>query len=176
MKNWYSSVYNAFLIGTIISFIIYLLTTGNTSLGAMITGYSILIITILMILYIILYNVLQSTQNASFFKSLLAMIFACGPFLLILFIIGFVLFLVIKFKNKILSGHVSSGYNTFSNIIIVLLLLQLYLVYNGINTEKFETTKTLSKLSNSLLYLNGVIIAISSVTLFTILNSFSTDG
>jgi hypothetical protein len=142
----------------------------------MISGYSILIITILMILYIILYNVLQSTQNASFFKSLLAMIFACGPFLLILFVIGFVLYLVIKFKNKILSGHISSGYNTFSNIIIVLLLLQIYLIYNGINTDKFETTKTLSKVTNSILYLYGVITTICSITLFIILNNFSADG
>lgn len=176
MKNWYSSVYKAFLIGSIVSFIIYFATSGNTSLGAMISGYSILILTIMMILYIILYNVLQSTQNSSFFQSLLSMIFACGPFLLILFVIGFVLYLVIKFKNKILSGHVSSGYTTFSNIIILLLLLQVYLIYNGINTEKFETTKRLSKVTNSILYLYGVIAAICSITLFTILNNFSADG
>jgi hypothetical protein len=176
MKNWYSSVYKAFLLGSIVSFIIYFITSGNTSLGAMISGFSILILTIMLILYIILYNVLQATQNASFFQSLLAMIFACGPFLLMMFVIGFVLYLVIKFKSKILSGHVSSGYATFSNIIIVLLLLQIYLVYNGINTEKFETTKRLSKVTNSILYLYGVITAISSITLFTILNNFSADG
>ena len=176
MKNWYSSVYKAFLIGSVISFIIYFVTSGNTSLGAMISGYSILILTTMMILYIILYDVLQLTQNASFFQSLLSMIFACGPFLLILFVIGFVLYLVIKFKNKILSGHISSGYTTFSNIIIILLLLQVYLIYNGINTEKFETTKRLSKVTNSILYLYGVIAAICSITLFTILNNFSADG
>jgi hypothetical protein len=176
MKNWYSSIYKAFLIGSVISFIIYFVTSGNTSLGAMISGYSILILTTMMILYIILYDVLQLTQNASFFQSLLSMIFACGPFLLILFVIGFVLYLIIKFKNKILSGHVSSGYTTFSNIIIVLLLLQVYLIYNGINSEKFETTKRLSKVTNSILYLYGVIAAICSITLFTILNNFSADG
>lgn len=176
MKNWYSSIYKAFLIGSVISFIIYFVTSGNTSLGAMISGYSILILTTMMILYIILYDVLQLTQNASFFQSLLSMIFACGPFLLILFVIGFVLYLIIKFKNKILSGHISSGYATFSNIIIILLLLQVYLIYNGISSEKFETTKRLSKVTNSILYLYGVIAAICSITLFTILNNFSADG
>lgn len=176
MKNWYSSIYKAFLIGSIISFVIYFVTSGNTSLGAMISGYSILTLTIFMILYLILYNVLQTTQNSSFFQSLFSMIFACGPFLLILFVIGFVLYLIIKFKNKILAGHVSSGYNTFSNIIIVLLLLQIYLIYNGINTDKFETTKMLSKITNSILYLYGVITAICSITLFIILNNFSADG
>ena len=75
MKNWYSSVYKAFLIGSVISFIIYMVTTGAMSLGAMISGYSILILSIMMILYVLLYNVLQKTQNASFFQSLLSMIF-----------------------------------------------------------------------------------------------------
>jgi hypothetical protein len=104
------------------------------------------------------------------------MLLICGPFLLTFFIIGFVLYLVIKFKNKILLGHVSSGYNTFSNIIIILLLLQIYIVYNGINSDKFQTTKSLSKITNSILYLYGVITAICSITLFTILNNFSADG
>lgn len=176
MRNWYSSIYKAFLIGSIISFIIYFVSSGNTSLGALISGYSILILTIIMILYIILYNVLQTTQNASFFQSLFSMISTCGPFLLILFVIGFVLYLVIKFKNKILVGHVSSGYNTFSNIIILLLLLQIYLIYNNINTDKFQTTKSLSKITNSILYLYGVITAICSITLYIILNNFSADG
>lgn len=176
MKNWYSSVYKAFLIGSVISFIIYMVTTGAMSLGAMISGYSILILSIMMILYVLLYNVLQKTQNASFFQSLLSMMIICGPFLLMLFIIGFVLYLVIKFKDKILLGHVSNGYTTFSNIIILLLLLQIYLVYNNINTDKFESTKTLSKVTNSILYLYGVIAGICSITLFTILNNFSADG
>ena len=176
MKNWYSGIYKAFLIGSVISFIIYMVTTGNMSLGAMISGYSILILSIMMILYVLLYNVLQTTQNASFFQSLLSMMSTCGPFLLMLLIIGFVLYLVIKFKDKILLGHVSNGYSTFSNIIIILLLLQIYIVYNNISTEKFQTSKMLSKVTNSILYLYGVITAICSITLFTILNNFSADG
>ena len=176
IQNWYSSIYRAFLIGSAILFIIYMVTTGSLSLGAMITGYSVLLFSIMMILYIIVYNVLQTTQKQSFFQSLLSMLFICGPFLLTLFIIGFVLYLVLKFKNKILLGRVSSGYNTFSNIIIILLLLQIYIVYNGINTDKFQTTKSLSKITNSILYLYGVITAICSITLFTILNNFSADG
>jgi hypothetical protein len=176
MKNWYSSIYKAFLIGSTILFIIYMVTTGSLSLGAMITGYSVLLFSIIMLLYLIVYNVLQTTQKQSFFQSLLSMLFTCGPFLLIFFIIGFILYLVIKFKNKILLGHVSSGYNTFSNIIIILLLLQIYIIYNGINSDKFQTTKSLSKITNSILYLYGVITAICSITLFTILNNFSADG
>jgi len=75
-----------------------------------------------------------------------------------------------------LLGHVSSGYSTFTNITILMILLQVYLVYNSINTNKFESTHQLSKITSSLLYLYGVISVISSITLFTILNKFSADG
>jgi hypothetical protein len=176
MTNWYSGIYKSLIIASVISFIIYYFSSGNVSLGALISGYSVLTLSILMILYIILFNLLQATQNQGFFQSMLTMITACGPFLLMLFIIGFTLYSIIKYKNRILLGHVSNGYTIFSNITVLMILLQVYLVYNNINTDKFETTKKLSKITTSILYLYGVITAISSITLFTILNNFSADG
>jgi hypothetical protein len=176
MKNWYSSIYKSLIIASVISFIIYFFSSGNVSLGALISGYSVLTLSIIMILYIILFNLLQSTQNVGYFELLMSMIMTTGPFLLMLGVIGFVLYLVIKYKNRILLGHVSNSYSTFSNITIMMILLQVYLVYNSINTDKFESTHQLSKITTSLLYLYGVISLISSITLFTILNNFSADG
>jgi len=176
MTNWYSGIYKSLLIASVISFIIYYFSSGNVSLGALISGYSVLILSIFLILYIILFNVLKVIQNKGFFQTLLTMITTCGPFLLMLFVIGFVLYLVIKYKNRILLGHVSNSYSTFSNITIMIILLQVYLVYNGINTDKFESSHQLSKITTSMLYLYGVISVISSITLFTILNNFSADG
>ncbi len=176
MTNWYSSIYKSLIIASVISFIIYFFSSGNVSLGALISGYSVLSMSIFMILYIILFNLLQVTQNKGFFQTLLTMITTCGPFLLMLFVIGFVLYLVIKYKNRILSGHVSNSYTTFSNITIIMILLQVYLVYNSITTDKFESTRQLSKITTSLLYLYGVISVISSITLFTILSQFSAVG
>ena len=176
MTNWYSGIYKSLIIASVISFIIYFFSVGNISLGALISGYSVLTLSIFMILYIILFNLLQVTQNKGFFQTLLTMTTACGPFLLMLFVIGFVLYLVIKYKNRILTGHVSNSYTTFSNITIIMILLQVYLVYNSITTDKFESTRQLSKITTSLLYLYGVISVISSITLFSILNNFSADG
>jgi len=176
MTNWYSGIYKSLIISSVISFIIYFFSSGKVSLGALISGYSILTLSIFMILYVILYNLLQISQKGSSFELLLSMMTTCGPFLLMLFIIGFILYLVIKYSNRILLGHVSNGYTTFSNITIIMILLQLYLVYNSINTDKFETTKKLSKITTSILYLYGVITSISAITLFTILNNFSADG
>jgi prepilin signal peptidase PulO-like enzyme (type II secretory pathway) len=91
-------------------------------------------------------------------------------------IIGFVLYLIIAYKDRIIAGHVSTGYTTFTNITLTMVLLQVYLVYNNINSEKFETSQKLSKITTSLLYLYGVITSISAITLFTILKHFSADG
>jgi hypothetical protein len=176
MKNFYSTIYNSLIIACVILFIIYYFSSGNVSLGALISGYCVLIIAIMMILNIIIYNLLQVNQNAGFFQTILNMIVSTGPFLLMLGVIGFVLYLLITYKNKILLGHISSGYTNFNNIIIIMVLLQVYLLYHSINTDKFETTKKISKVTTSILYLYGVITAICSITLFTILSKFTADG
>lgn len=176
MKTWYSGIYKSLLIASVILSLIYFLSDGSVSLGALISFYSVILLSIMMILYIILYNLLQVAQNEGFFKLLIRMIVTCGPFLLMLYVIGFVLYLVIKYKKRILLGRVSSGYTTFSNITIIMILLQVYLIYNSIDTYKFETTKQLSKITTGILYLYGVISIISSITLFTILKDFSADG
>jgi hypothetical protein len=176
MKNWYSGIYKSLIIASVISFIIYFFSSGSVSLGAMISGYSVLTLSIIMILYIILFNTMQLNNNENFFTTLLNVMTICGPFLLMLGVIGFILYLVIFYKNRILLGRVSNSYTIFINMNIIMILLQVYLVYNSINTEKFEKTKTLSSMTSSVLYLFGVISAISSLTLFTILNKFSADG
>jgi len=176
MKNWYSGIYKSLIIASVVSFIIYFFSTGNVSLGALISGYSVLTLSIIMILYIILFNLMQSNQNAGFLQTLFAVMSTCGPFLLMLGVIGFILFLVINYKNRILLGRVSNGYTTFTNIAIIIILLQVYLLYNSINNDRFETSKTLPKMTTNILYLFGVITAICSITLYTILNKFSADG
>jgi hypothetical protein len=64
----------------------------------------------------------------------------------------------------------------FINIIVLLLFAQFYIINSNINTEKFETTGKLTKVVFSIMYLLGVITAICSIILYTILKYFSTDG
>jgi glucan phosphoethanolaminetransferase (alkaline phosphatase superfamily) len=175
MTNWYSSVYKSLIITSVISFIIYFFSSGSISLGALISGYSTLIFGIIMILYTILFNLLQTNQNDDF-QLLLSIITMTGPFLLIFASIILVSYLIITYKKRILLGHVPNSYNIFNNIIIVLVLLQVFLLYNVTTSSKFETTKKIPRLTTSILYLYGVITAISSITLFNILKNFSADG
>ena len=183
MSGWYSSIYKAFIISAIISFVIGFFSEGNVSLGSYITGYSVLILGIMMILLILFNSTMRITEGQSnngiygiYDKILYAILLPAGPFLLMLGVIAFILYLMIKYKPIILQDHVANGYHSFSNITVILILIQLYIVYTNITSDSFEKTGKISKVTSSLIYLLGVLSAISSIILYTILKYFTTDG
>lgn len=176
MKDWYQSVYKACILASLVAFIIGFFSDSQTSLGAYISGYSVLTLGIMMILIILFNNVLRISSNGSALQILSSILMTSGPFLLMLAVIGFVLYLLINYKNQIIEGNIDPSYNSFSNIIVMLLLVQVYLVYTNIGTDNFESTGKISKVTSSFIYLLGILTAICSIILSTILKYFSTDG
>jgi len=176
MADWYSTIYKACIYASIVAFILGFFTSSSTSLGAYLAGYSVLTFGIMMILIILFSKVLKVTANAQPLQIIYSIIITSGPFILMLGVISFVLYSLIRYKNNIIEGHIAPGYNSFSNIIIILLMIQLFLVINNINTERFETTGKMSKVISSMIYLLGVLTGISSIILYTILKYYSTDG
>ena len=176
MNNWYSLVYKALIYVSVILFLISFGTTGNTTIGALISGYSTLTLSILMILIMLLNNVMNTTQGKPTFEIVTTILMASGPFLLMLLVIGVILYLIIKYSKIIKEGQVANGYYTFSNISVILFLLQIYLLYGNMDTEKFKQTYRLSSITTSLLYLLGVISSMCALILYTILTHFTTDG
>jgi len=176
MKDWYASIYKGLILASVVSFIIGFFTQGDASLGSYIAGYSVLILGIMVILVILFNNILQFSQYQTTFQILSTVILSTGPFLLMLGIIGFMLYLMINYKENILKGRVPASYHSFSNMVIILLMIQLYIVYTNISTDKFETTGKIPKVTSSIIYLLGVITSISSIIIFTILKYFTTDG
>jgi hypothetical protein len=176
MADWYSTIYKACIYASSVAFIIGFFTNSKASLGAYLAGYSVLILGIMMVLVILFSQVLKVTSNSSTLQLLYLIFITAGPFILMLGIISFVLYLLIQYKNNIIEGHISPSYNSFSNIIVILLMLQLFIVMNNINTEKFETTGKMSKVTSSIIYLLSVLTGISSIILYTILKYYSTDG
>ena len=176
MSGWYSSIYKAFIISAIISFVIGFFSEGKVSLGSYITGYSVLILGIMMILLILFNSIMKITEGQSILQILYTILLTAGPFLLMLGVIGFILYLMITYKSIILQGHVANGYHSFSNINIILILIQLYIVYTNISSDSFEKTGKMSKVTSSMVYLLGVLSTITSIILYTILRYFTTDG
>lgn len=173
---WYESIYKALIFGSAITFIISNLTTGANSYNSLITGYSILILGILMILTIMITKILDVQKSSSTMQIFLSIIMTLGPFLLMLGIIGFMLFLIIYYKTPILENQVSSSYGTFSNITLMLLLIQVYIVYTNIDTDEFKINCKISQLTSVVLYFLGVITIMYILTIYVILKYFRADG
>jgi hypothetical protein len=171
--DWFSAVFKSFLIASVILFAVSFLASGHATIDALLSGYSTLTISILMILLFVIQNYYNLPPNA---QSVTALLTSIGPFLLMIFILIVLLYLVIKYRTIISEGHVSSTYNTFSFISSVLLLVQTYIIFNGISTERFKQTHKLSKITASMAYLVGVLNFISLIILFTVLKYFTTDG
>ena len=171
MSEWYSSVYKGFFVTGIIAFIIGIFSSGVISINSYISGYVIIILGIMMVLTLLINNSMSTSQGIT--SSILMTI---GPFLLMLGVISFILYLLITYKTIIVEQKVPSGYYTFSNISVVLLLIQLYVVYLNINSPKFEETGKITKVTASIIYLLGVLGTITSIILYTMLRYFTTDG
>lgn len=172
--SWYSSIYSALIISSSIGFIIGFFTEGDTSFGATLSGYSVLILAIMMILTILFRNILFTSGNQSSLQILLTIFATTGPFILMLLVIGVILYLTISGKDRIISGQVAPSYYTFSNIAIILFMLQTYTVYKNLNT--LNNSGKISPLTASLLYLFGVLSVVCAMILFTVIKYYQTDG
>ena len=176
MNDWYSSVYKGFIIAAIIAFIIGFFSSGAVSLDSYIAGYSVLILGVMMLMMLLINQSLSIAPNGSTLETIYNSFYTTGPFLLMLGVLGFILYLMIKYKTNIVEQKVSQSYYTFSNISVIILLLQLYIIYTNITTPNFEKTGKISKVTSGIIYLLGVLGMISSIILYTILYYFTTDG
>lgn len=174
---WYPLLYKSFILASVVLFIIGFVTDSKLSLGAYIVGYTVLSLGILIILTILFSTVSKNEHTSiSNSKMIYSILLTTGPFILILGIISFVLYLLINYKSNIINGHVSSSYYSFSNVIVILLLFQIYMIYTNINNEIFEKTGKISKFTLSIILLLSLLTGISSIILYTILKYYSTDG
>ena len=163
--NWYSNTYNAFLIVGMIILFCTVGTNTTSSLSGTITGYSFIIVGILLLLGFL-------TKQGQRNMDLLTTFLSFGPILVFLGILIYIIYLLSLNFDKITSGNISDSYYNFMYIFIVLIALQIYLIYLGMQNEQFK----LSKVMSMLLYLIEVVAIIVIITLGIILKYFATDG
>ena len=174
MNDWFSSIYKSFLIISPVILLIYLNYAGTTSVDALICGFVLLNFAILMILFRL--GQRSIAPNESTLKTLSSLISNTGPFLLMFGVILFTIVCLSIYRTPIAEGHVSQGFNTFSNILIVLSFIQVYIIYTNINTEQFDKVGKLPTIISGIVYLFGVLSSICSLLLFVILRYYTTDG
>lgn len=174
MENkWYTIIYNSLLV---VGVIIIFCTMGSNSasnLTGTIIGYSFIVTgTLLLIGYLL--NNMNAISGSSF--SLISSLITVGPFVLLIGILTYMIYLLSYYFSQITAGHISSGYYTFMNIFIVLLMIEFYVFYNGTQDKVFKTTGTIGKITGMILYLLELVSIVTAITLGIVLKYFSTDG
>jgi hypothetical protein len=176
MRDWFSKVYEAFIVSSIVAFIIAFFTEGRSALGAYISGYSILILALMMILLVLFNRILGSPSSDTSFQIFIRLIMSSSPFLIMFGIVIFLFYLLITYQKRIVEKTVSPSYFSFNNIALMLLFIQLYTVYKILLDPQFQTTGKMSRLNSSLLLLFSTIIFICSTIIYIILRYYTTDG
>jgi hypothetical protein len=174
-RDWYKSTYNSLLLTAVILFLIAFGTTGDINIGTTISAYCLLVLSVFMILILVVNKTLSTEQDVSGFQSAMDALRTAGPLFLILGVIGFVLYLLIYYKNDILGNRVSNSFYTFSNITTIILLMQIYLLYTNMNVKDGFKGQISKVVSGSLLII-GLFSVMSSMILYTILRYYTTDG
>ena len=169
--TWDVYLWKSTIIAAVITFIIYMYTTGINSLNAAIAGYSLLIITILGILIQLIRTPVK--EGNSTLKTVINILIQTGPFFIILAIIGVMLYLLVKYKKPIINSEVSPSFNTFSNITLFLILIIIFFIYNQVIGD--DSGKT-GKVSNSFLFGLSFLASVSTAIVYTILVFYRTDG
>lgn len=167
-----SSIYKAFINVAFIAFIIGMSTTGTVSINCYQSGYVLLALSIMMILIQLLNN-FQSKKDGS--NSIGAIVLNLLPLSMMLFIVSSLLYFNIIYRDIIVEGRVSLGFNTFSNIVIILLLIQTYIIYSAISSKSFQE-KGISSVTSGTILLLAILTGISTNIIRTILKYFTTDG
>ena len=172
-SKWYSIIYNSFLVVGIIIIISTIGSNSASSLTGTIVGYSFVVIgTLLLTGYLL--NKMNATSGSTF--SLINGLVSIGPFVALIGILVYMIYIISYYFSQITEGHVSSGYYNFMNVFVILLALQFYIFYNSIREAEFETRGTIGKVTGMTLYLLELCSIVTAITLNVILKHFSTDG
>jgi hypothetical protein len=168
-------IYNGLIFVGIILSIVALSINSHSNANVSISSYTFISAGVILIIGFLINKILNlpNLSKLGFFSVFLTNV---GPFLLLIGILAFTLYLIITFKDKINSGNISSAYGLFSKLTIAFILIQLYITYYGMQSPEFKESGSLSKIYSSFSYLVGVINVSIVLILASILKYFSTDG
>jgi hypothetical protein len=136
-------------------------TSGSATARATTVGYSAIGLGLMLII--------GDTQTTT--PNIYRLFVDCLPLWIMLFIIGFILFMTIKYFTIISESRVSTSYFTFSNIIIILFLAQLYIL----NKNNFELNGFDMGMLG-ILAIGVIQIIVCLLVLYVILRYYTTDG
>jgi hypothetical protein len=172
-SEYQSSIYKAFINASIIAFLLGLFSTGSVSINCYQAGYITLGLALMLILIKIINNI--QTKKGDDSVSIGTIMLNIIPFVMILLIISSLLYFNTIYRDIIIEERISSGFNIFSNVVIILLIIQTYVISTAISSKSFNE-KGVSKVTSCILLLLALLAGISTNIIRVILKFFTTDG
>ena len=174
--EYYQMFYMTFIrVGLLLATIsIFVPSSSNSNL--LISSYAFISFGLLLMIGFFIQKITSQPKNLSFSNFFLALLSNVGPFLLLFGIVGFSLYLVIFYKNKLDSGYVTSSYEFFSRLSTFFISVQVYIMNQSVKSGSFSESGVVPQIYSSFVYLTGVINVSVVMILYTILKYFSTDG
>lgn len=169
---WMTGIYKAFVYSGAALFAAYMFTEGATALGALLTAFFLFLAGLFMLLVLTVYYI-QAATHASSIAVALATMKQAVPILIIMGFVGYLLWLVFKYKGVIQSGHVAPSYGTFMNISVALILAQMGLLMKNLAPSG---AVAMSSVTSAAAYLLDIILLICVNIVHTTLRYFTTDG
>lgn len=149
--------------------LIVIITLGLSSIIGYIVGYSFIAAGFFLLAGYLMFKL---SNTSGFFSSLTTI----GPILVIVGVICYYLSIIGIYKDRITDGNISTSYYSFSNIFLLLILLENVVLYNALQDKQFKQTNSMNKINSMVVYLLGLFSIIVAITINIILAYFSTDG
>ena len=149
------------------SSIVVFMTSGSTditSINALRVSYIIILISLIFIITLISKSL-----------TILNMLRFFPIFIPIFISIGYIIYLLFEYSDRISGNEVSDYYSTFMNLTNLLLFIQISILLSEITIKSFENFDLTPKIL-SILKLFTVLTTVSGITLGIILKYYTTDG
>ena len=178
-KTWFQVLTTSLFYTGVVLLLFPLLIDVSNPTTILIITYSLLTLMLGMVttsMYNRLSQKLSEIVDVTISTYMYYMLSMMGPILLLLAIIGYSLYLFIKYSKNINRGRTSEQYYTFSKISMALVIVNFILLFIGMESKYFKENGRLEGTYSSGLYLTGVINAYVVMIMGYILASYTTDG
>lgn len=177
--NELAIIYSAFLFLGLLFTIISAFLPSKTVSIVNILAYSCLIAGVLLIvgqMMIQLRQTVSGNSTLSFWELSNIMKNNVGPFVCVLGVLGFLLYMNIQFKDKIASGHLPDDYYLFNNLNIFVILAEAVIFFTGMQQTQGSDTLYLPLSYGTFLYFLFLVNVNMALIQYNILRYFTTDG
>ena len=177
--DWFRVLYTSLFYAGIIMLLFSMLIKTASPTNIVIVTYTILGITLGLIatqLYLKMNVKLGMLESITTMTYVVSVARYMGPVFVVLAILSYSLFLNIRYRKVIDEKRTSAQYYTFSRMSLFITLIQMIVLFNGIETPKFKTEHIMPPMYNSGIYLTGVVNAFAVLIMGYILTSYTTDG